>query len=195
MPQDPNRPTRSQGFEMTWREWVTLPITGSMMIGVVLIPILSMCTFIPMVGLMWRRRRLLADATAVQFTRYPQALAEAFVAVAPLSTSLGDKSAWLVNLFMFPAAPSPFRMPTPYPPMRLRIERLIAMGAQVTLPDDTDRHMPQWLILALLPIGALLIVLCGAIVVLGSGVSVALNFLFLGLPVGLIHLLLRWIGG
>ncbi|CAN5199407.1 hypothetical protein BH10PSE17_BH10PSE17_07980 [soil metagenome] len=190
--QDPRRHGGNTPNRLTLREWLMLPLTGSVIIGVVLIPVLSIALFIPMVGLMWRRRRLLADATAVQFTRYPQALAEAFLAVDALPTELGPKSAWLVNLFMFPAGPSPFKFPVPYPSMRLRIQRLNGMGAQAALPDKPPARLQPWMIAALIPVGALLAVLFGALIVLGTWLSIAINMLFLGIPVGAIHALLRW---
>ena len=40
----------------------------------------------PLVALLWRTRRRLADATAVQLTRYPEALADALRALAELDT-------------------------------------------------------------------------------------------------------------
>ncbi len=197
VPDDPTNPRRGMNTpnRLTPREWLTLPIMGSMMIGIVLIPFLSMISFMPMVGLLWRRRRLLADATVVQFTRHPQALGEALLAVEARPTQLADQSAWLVNLFAFEAGPSAFRLPTPYPPLRQRIGRLNAMGAHLALPADTRQRMPLALALALLPLGLLLAVLAIGVIALGAVLSVMLNLLFLGLPVGAVHGLLRWIGG
>ena len=97
----------------------------------------------PLTSLLWRRRRFLADATAVQLTRYPTALASAIRRVADVETPLPG-GPW--TSFLFAAGPrgriggGPVAgfgrakgdmgidcLPDPY----RRIERLRAMGAEL----------------------------------------------------------------
>ncbi|HET8898838.1 MAG TPA: hypothetical protein VFN09_08730 [Rhodanobacteraceae bacterium] len=65
-----------------WRSALWMPLAGSLMIGMLLIPISVALLVAPLNGLLWRRRRLLADACAVQFSRNPESLAQAYVALA-----------------------------------------------------------------------------------------------------------------
>ena len=180
---------------LTWREWLLMPLMGSVMIGVVLVPVGVLFALAPLLGFIWRRRRLLADAAAVQFTRDPQALAEAYAALAARDTTLGIKAPWLVNLFSLDviAGASTLRIASPYPSLRTRIERLNALGACVEPPAATAMNPLWWLLIV--PLAAVMLVLVGLLMVLGTFVSVALNLLFLGLPVGALHVLLRSLGG
>lgn len=68
--------TSNAGSCLDRRDWALMPLMGSLAIGILIVPIGTMLRAAPLNGLIWRRR-LLADATAVQLTRDPQALAEA----------------------------------------------------------------------------------------------------------------------
>lgn len=177
-----------------WRDYVIMPLAGSLIVGVIVVPIATIVLLAPLLGVLWRRRRLLADATAVQFTRNPEALAQAYAALANVATQLPLAAPWLVNLFVLdPMAPG-LRIASPYPRLDRRVERLRAMGATVAVPMLAERG--KTLILWLLtPLWLLLLALLAAAVTLGCWVSLALNMLFLGLPVGALHLLLRWAAG
>lgn len=189
------KPASNTSTTLTWREWLLMPLMGSVMIGVVLVPVGVLFVLAPLLGFIWRRRRLLADAAAVQFTRDPQALAEAYAALAAHDTTLPIKAPWLVNLFSLDviAGASTLRIASPYPSLRTRIERLNALGARVEPPVVTRMNPVWWLLIV--PLAALMFVLVGMLMVLGTFVSVALNMLFLGLPVGALHVLLRQIVG
>ncbi len=179
---------------MTWRDWARMPLTGSMMIGVVIVPAGVLALFSPLCSLLWRRRRLLADAMAVQFTRDPQALADAYAALSRHWSAPGLRAPWLGDLFLLDAgSSSSFRVLSPYPAPATRMKRLNAMGAQVAMP--VGRTIPLWIWLAGIPLGALLVVLFGALIYLGVFVSLAANGFFLALPTALLHVLLRHLAG
>src|SRR5205085_8178273 len=109
-------------------------------IGAVIVPVTTTFVIGPLLALLWRRRRLLADATAVRLTRNPQALAEAYLACMGQRTTLGDKAPWLVNVFALDVAPAPLlKLVSPWPGYRRRIERLVAQGAIVELPVEPAR--------------------------------------------------------
>jgi Zn-dependent protease with chaperone function len=81
------------------------------------------------------RRRLLADATAVQFTRDPTALARAYLALTRWPTALDLGLRWPGELFLLDAKTASNMSPgSPYPSLTRRIERLNAMGAHVASP-------------------------------------------------------------
>lgn len=177
----------------TWRDWILMPLMGSMLIGILIVPIAVMLLVAPLEGMIWRRRRLLADATAVQFTRDPQALAEAYAALSRVGTTLDSRARWLGDLFVLDAgANSSFRVSSPYPSIASRIARLDAMGANVALESKAAKPLWFWLVLA--PLVALVVGLLGAVVVLGTWLSLALNGIFLVLPTALIHAVLRTLG-
>ncbi|MEO6801241.1 MAG: M48 family metalloprotease [Rhodanobacter sp.] len=176
-----------------WRERAMMPLTGSMLIGILIVPIAVMLLVAPLDGMIWRRRRLLADATAVQFTRDPQALAEAYAALSQADTKLDSRARWLGDLFVLDAgARSNLRVSSPYPRLATRIARLDAMGANVALAVNARR--PLWVWLALGPLVALVVSLLGTVIVLCTWLSLALNGLFLVLPTALIHAVLRTLG-
>src|SRR5574337_622044 len=173
---DADDSTTPQTTPNKWRERALLPLTGSMLSSMI-----------------WRRRRLLADATAVQFTRDPQALADAYAALSQTDTRLDSRARWLGDLFVLDAgASSNLSVGSPYPRLVTRIARLDAMGANVALTAKAP--IPPWFWLALAPLVALVVGLLGAVVVLGTWASLALNGLFLVLPTALIHAMLRAFG-
>lgn len=173
-----------------WRDYALMPFMGSVMIGLLIVPIASICLLAPLLGLAWRRRRLLADATAVQLTRHPQALAEAYAALHALPTRFGPKAPWLVNLFALDVmATNTLRLVSPYPHLSERVKRLNAQGAQVPVP--VDKRKPLWVWLVMAPVIAVVVSLLGVLVYLAAFLSIALNGLFLLLPAALLHALLR----
>jgi Zn-dependent protease with chaperone function len=183
----------ASGTARSWRDWAIMPLMGSMLIGILIVPISVMLLVAPLHGLIWRRRRLLADAMAVQFTRDPEALAEAYRALAGQRTELDLKARSLGNLFVLDTgAASNLGLGSPYPRLETRIARLDAMGAHVALPAKT--RVPVWVWAALSPIAAVMVAMLGAVVVLGTWLSLAINGLFLAVPTALIHVALRAIG-
>jgi Zn-dependent protease with chaperone function len=161
----------------------------------------------PFVAWLWRARRRLADATAVQLTRYPTALADALRVLASLDVTV--PGAVSVH-FLFPVwdpavdrddsrtdvAGALLGMQLPLEPRLRRIERLGASvvrsptGATREPLSTTLRELAGflgWLGVALLLIGGLL-----AVSVLGAAAALyflgwVLHLLFVALP--------RWIVG
>ena len=182
-----------QAVSNKWRERALMPLTGSMLIGILIVPVAVMLLVVPLEGMIWRRRRLLADATAVQFTRDPQALVEAYAALSHADTKLDSRARWLGDLFVLDAAASSsLRVSSPYPSLATRIARLDAMGANVELAAKAPK--PLWIWLALAPLVALAVGLLVTVIVLGTWLSLALNALFLVFPTALIHGVLRMFG-
>lgn len=190
---DSNGATAPQAASNSWRDWAMMPLMGSMLIGILIVPIATLLLVAPLNGMIWRRRRLLADATAVQFTRDPQALAEAYAALSHAETKLASSARWLGDLFVLDTgAASNLSIGSPYPRIKTRIARLDAMGADVTL--EKKRPMPLWIWLVFAPLIALIIGLLATVVVLGTWLSLALNGFFLAIPTALIHAALRALG-
>lgn len=186
-------PPVSSGSGGDWRTWAMMPLVGSLLVGILLVPISVALLVAPLNGMIWRRRRLLADATAVQFTRDPEALAEAYAAVARRQTALGVRMRGLGDLFLLDTgAQSNLRLGSPYPRLRTRVARLDAMGATVDLGERP--HTPLWVWCVGVPLGVVVVGLCCAIVVLGTWLSLALNGLFLAIPTAALHVGLRALG-
>jgi Zn-dependent protease with chaperone function len=159
----------------------------------------------PFVALLWRTRRRLADATAVQLTRYPDALAAALRALAALDVTV--PGAVTVH-FLFPVwdpavdrdetrtdvSSALLRMQLPLEPRLQRLQRLGAMAEPrqaVSTAEKTESKLWEvaeilsWLGVAALLLGGLLA---------ASALAAALVLYFLG---WLLHVLLiatpRWI--
>lgn len=180
----------SSGSGGGWRTWAWMPLMGSLLVGILIVPISAGLLVAPLNGIIWRRRRLLADATAVQFTRDPEALAEAYSTLARHRTALDLRMRGLGDLFLLDTgAESNLRLGSPYPKLRTRVARLNAMGASVALGER--KRAPLWIWLIGVPVGVVVAVLCCTIVVLGVWLSLALNGLFLAIPIAVLHALLR----
>lgn len=112
----------------------------------------------PWLGAMWRARRYLADATAVQLTRYPEALASAIRTLDACNVEV--PGGWPVH-FLFPVWVTPrdwsashfagatanaFRMRVPSEPRRRRLAALgaLADGDRVRLPERIRSGVAQW---------------------------------------------------
>ncbi|HUQ08805.1 MAG TPA: M48 family metalloprotease [Steroidobacteraceae bacterium] len=148
----------------------------------------------PLLSFAWRQRKYMADATAVRLTRDPDTLARALdkLAQAGGGAPLGS---WTSHLAVAAGPASRGLMSGAFVPMlpsaEQRLRALRKLGATVTRP------VKQVPIKQTLLVGALLAVVGGLTCVLLPllvFVSVALSMLFLGLPLSLLHLLLRWIG-
>lgn len=177
----------------TWRNYVWLPLAGAVMVGILIVPVSTFFLLTPISAVLWRRRRLLADAMAVQYTRDPQALADACLSLAATPTGLGLRLPWLSDLFLLDSRPaSTFGSMSAYPSIAQRVTRLNAMGAHAAVPATPGVPLWKWLIVP--PLGTLLGLLAAAVTFLGIYVSTALNGMFLVLPTVLLHALLRQLG-
>jgi Zn-dependent protease with chaperone function len=101
----------------------------------------------PLLALMWRSRRYLADATAVQLTRHPDAVARGLAALASRGGVVPGGS-WAAPLFVLGPERGPsggfrgddFGLGSYSPPMARRLDRLRRQGGTVELP--AGRGMP-----------------------------------------------------
>jgi Zn-dependent protease with chaperone function len=182
---------RDDNTESDWRTYIWLPVAGPIVMSAFFGTIVSMFILGPLVALAWRQRKYMADATAVRLLRDPDALASALQKIgggaldfAPWASHFavagtGRASRGLLESPVVPMLPSLDR----------RLRGLASMGAHVT---REQRHMPLVAILIFTPLIAVMGLLAGGAAYLLILVSVALSALFLGLPVSILHLLLRW---
>ncbi len=78
------------------------------------------------------------------------------------------------------------------PATRRRIERLQAMGAQMPkLANGIAGAWKAWLLVS--PVALLLAALVGMLLYLGAMLVMMTSMVFVAMPVGLVHLFLRWV--
>jgi hypothetical protein len=146
----------------------------------------------------WRRRKFLADATAVRLTRDPNTLADALIKLNGLSLE-GAFAPWTAHMSvvnvekiggtgLFRSAGGKM-----FPSLQRRLEALSRLGASITFAKEQSNwaRMPMIGRAILVPVGLLLLGLFSAVVVGLAYVSVALSGLFTWLPALLLHALIR----
>jgi Zn-dependent protease with chaperone function len=156
----------------------------------------------PFVALLWRARRRLADATAVQLTRYPESLAGALRALGALDVTIPGAVA--VN-FLFPVwdpavdrdetrtdvASALLRMQLPLDPRLHRLQRLGATTGPLPAELTSEPAKPKlrdlveilgWLGVASLLLAGLLAVSALAAAAVLSLLGWLLHLLFVALP-------------
>lgn len=109
----------------------------------------------PLLAWMWRSRHYLADATAVQLTRNPDAVARGLAALAARGGAIPGGS-WAAPLFVIGAAggsagvfgDADFGLVTYSPPVAKRLARLRRQGAGVEVPVDRPTHWVARLFIA-----------------------------------------------
>lgn len=180
-----------------WRDLAPLPLIGPMAIGLVVVPLGQLLLLAAPLGLAWRSRRLLADATAVQLTRDPSALAKALSAAHEAGTDLPEAGNLVANLFaLSPWPKATVQVLSPWPKIEARVAALVRQGANPDLALAPGMHgclvalLGVLLVPVLLPV-ALLLALA---TLLGGLAAIAITTLFLGPPVALLHWLLRMVG-
>jgi Zn-dependent protease with chaperone function len=183
--------TSTKEEQKTWRDYAWLPLMGSSMIGLIVVPITTLFFLAPFLGMMWRKRRYQADAAAVQFTRNPSALAAALTALSNNDCTIKTDATWLVNLFVVsPMSHANAAIASPYPAVQKRIDKLIAMGADAKASESNWlKAILIWMIAV--PLVLILGGLSAVLIYLGVMVSVMLNMVFLAPVIGILHWLLR----
>lgn len=175
-----------------WRDWLRMPLAGPLSMTGFFGGIVGTFALAPLVALAWRRRKYMADASAVKLTRDPEAVA---AGIAALGAAAGSRTLapWADHCCV--VAPGSRGgllgggMVPMFPAIERRLRALTAMGAAAR-PADRP-HPPQaWLIG--IPLFAVVGVLMAVVVVLLCWVSVALSMLFTWLPLALLSSLLRW---
>jgi Zn-dependent protease with chaperone function len=119
------------------RVWVLFPFWFATSMAKIMLMVLTSNLLAPLVALTWRTRRSLADATAVQLTRYPDGLARALLHV---GGSI-PRAEWASHLFVV-GWPSASRggftgdgsVVSFHAPIDQRLRRLRTLGATVAGP-------------------------------------------------------------
>jgi hypothetical protein len=181
-----------------WRALLWMPLAGPLLITGFFGGMLSMLLLSPLLAWAWRRRKLLADATAVRLTRNPNALGEALIKVIGMPTA-GAFAPWSAHMSvvhseligakgMFGSAGAKM-----FPALAKRIQALAGMGATLTVPTARSnwQRVPVKIKLLVVP----LLALCGAllcvVVYLLALVSVALSGMFTWVPAVILDAILR----
>ncbi|HEY0684306.1 MAG TPA: M48 family metalloprotease [Steroidobacter sp.] len=175
--------------KLTWREWIRMPLYGPIVFSGFFGGLVSSFFLEPLLALVWRRRKYLADAIAVQLTRDPQALCDALGFV-------GNGSgfpAWCSHMLVAGSSRrggllSGSTLPM-YPPAHKRLEALARMGATVVL--SPPRRMPLWVQIVIALAGVLVISLLSVAIYLLVILSVAFSMLFTLMPAMILHVILR----
>jgi Zn-dependent protease with chaperone function len=177
------------------RPFLWLPLAGPLVMTGFLGAIFNLFVLGPLLSLAWRQRKYMADATAVRLTRDPDTLAQALEQVTaargtPLAPwaahlSVADHGGHRAGVFGSNAVPM-------FPSIDRRLRALGAMGAHITRAARPQMPLRTWLIIA--PLLAVLAVLVAILFPLLIWVSLALTMLFSGIPFGIVHVLLRWLG-
>jgi len=165
----------------------------------------------PLLALVWRSRRYLADSTAVQLTRNPDGLARALASLSAKGGATPGGS-WATPLFII--GPGSRRAGTPRPggatsrilgdefgllsfdpPLARRMTRLRRQGATVDLAVAPAR-MPPAAIGCVTLIGVLFGPALMACALLITGIALFVDLLLLTPVIALLHVVLRrWLGG
>lgn len=180
---------------LNWRDWAAMPLAGPVVLTGFLCGLVSSFLLGPLVALAWRRRKYMADATAVRLAREPDALASALVAVGGARAGIAP---WFAHLaFVDGAARSGTLLQgqvlSIFPSPRRRVKALAALGAWTAPPAERTQLPParQALVLAL---GAIAALLMAAVTVLLVFAAAGVSMILTVLPVSLLHALLRTLG-
>ena len=187
------------GDRLTWREWAQMPLMSPVMFSGFVAGLVGTFVLAPLISLVWRRRKYMADAAAVKLTRDPDALAGALAAIARGSTSR-QLPPWAAHLAVFGIGAgggsilSVSVVPI-FPPIAAREKALARMGAHAqAISAGWFASLPASLRAVLIGAYALCFVLGGVAVYLLIILSTAVSGLFLIAPAALLHALLRALG-
>ncbi|HWK48361.1 MAG TPA: M48 family metalloprotease [Steroidobacter sp.] len=175
--------------KLTWREWIRMPLYGPLVISGFFGGMISSFFLEPLLALIWRRRKYLADAIAVQLTRDPQSLNDA---LGELGNG-GSFPAWCSHMLIAGGAHRGGLLSgssvSMYPPHDKRLKALGRMGATVVL--SPPRSMPLWLQVVIAVAGVVVVALMSVATYLLVMLSIALSGLFTLFPTIILHALLR----
>lgn len=180
-----------------WRDLAPLPLIGPMAIGLVVVPLGQLLLLAAPLGMAWRSRRMLADATAVQLTRDPTALAAALSGADKAGTDLAEAGNLVANLFaLSPWPKAAVQVLSPWPKIDARVSALVRQGASPDLAPAAGMHGCLVAVLWLLAVPLLvpISILLAIATLVGGLASIAVSALFLGPPAALLHWLLRMVG-
>jgi Zn-dependent protease with chaperone function len=189
--------TASSNTQRTWRDNVRdgakLVVTGPIVMAGFFGGVAAAAVLGPLLAFAWRQRKYMADATAVRLTRDPDTLAHALEKMS--SAGSGAMTSWSAHMSVSaPASNRSILTSTPVPlcpSYDRRLRALQKLGA--TLTRATSRWPAKTIAFAVVAFG-IVGVLVGILLPLLAYVSLMLSMLFLGLPLGIVHVFLRWIG-
>ncbi|HPY40807.1 MAG TPA: hypothetical protein PLM98_09825, partial [Thiolinea sp.] len=124
--------------KLTWREWVLMPLMGPVFMSALLGQFVNSLFLIPLVGMVWRQRKYMADAGAVKLTREPNGLATTLVQTLGKSCALPVfSSLWANHWCIVKPEPLPSMIIGMFPKPEQRIKALIRLGADpLALPNE-----------------------------------------------------------
>lgn len=189
------RQARPAEEESKFRKIMWVPLAGPVVFAGFFSGLVSTFVLEPLLAVLWRRRKYLADATAVRLTRSPDALADALEKLGGAPTQ-GVFSPWMAHMSVlhsgmgsggsvFGASPVPM-----FPSLQRRLKALGRMGATVHL---RKMRLPLGLWFIFAPLIAIAAVLMCVVIVLLVYLSAAISMLMTGLPASLLNALLRWL--
>ena len=174
--------------------WLALILMGPVVLTGFFGGIVGFLLLAPLLAFAWRQRKYMADATAVRLTRDPDTLGRA---LEKLSTQAGDAlGAWNAHLSVAqrPGAGGvalAASFVSMFPSTDRRLRALRRLGATLSRPTHRWPLRKSLIASALLAAGA---VATAVLLPLLVFLSVGLSMLFLGLPLSITHVLLRWLG-
>jgi Zn-dependent protease with chaperone function len=177
------------------RPYLWLPLGGPIVMTGFLGAIVNLFVLGPLLSLAWRQRKYMADATAVRLTRDPDTLSGALQQMskqpsAPLAAwaahmSVTDHTGKQRGVFGGSAVPM-------FPSVDRRLRALGTMGAHITLAAGPKIPFKLWFIIV--PLVTVLAACVATMLPLLVFLSISLTALFGGIPFGIVHMLLRWLG-
>jgi Zn-dependent protease with chaperone function len=175
------------------RPYLWLPLAGPLVITGFFGAIVNLFILGPLLGLAWRQRKYMADATAVRLTRDPDTLGSALESMSGRGESIAP---WASHMSVVDQGlrqkgllrSSAIAM---FPSLDRRLNALGAMGAHISRPLH---RMPTRALLIIVPLYAIVAVLVAIMLPLLMYMSLALTGLFTGIAFGIAHGLLRWMG-
>jgi Zn-dependent protease with chaperone function len=180
---------------LTWRQWVMMPLMGPLVLSGLLAGISNALLLAPLMSVMWRQRKYMADATAVRLIGDPDALDEALAKIGGASASLQIAPCAAHLCVVDPAATTrgifgDSFIPI-FPPPALRHQALVRMGATERSVQGA-RSAPAWLLNVIyLCLAMILGPLLLAMMISGAMASMAASGLFTLMPVFALHHFLR----
>lgn len=184
------RPPQNQRHQL-WHIIWWLPLAGPVMLTGLLVSFITMFGLGPLMAVAWRRRKYMADATAVQLTRDPNTLAGALEKMREAASF----ATWATHLSVIGARPSSTGLMSgsilPISPgLPARLRALEKLGATLSRKPP---GVPWLFLLIIAPLyglaGALVGVLCFAL----ATVAIPITTMFTGIPFAILHRLLRWL--
>jgi Zn-dependent protease with chaperone function len=184
--------------KVPWRTLAWMPLAGPLVISGFFGGMLSTFVLSPLLAWVWRRRKFMADATAVRLTREPNTLADALTKLNGMPSE-GAFAPWTAHMSVVNVQKIGGRSllssssGSMFPSLERRLKALTGMGANESKVRSARswRSIPPIGWVVLVPIGMLLVLLLATAVFLLAYVSLALSGLFTWLPALLIHAILR----